>query len=228
MTSPSEAPERFGVNRHVARRAGDLYAGMRRNSGAAIGALAKLRRAAATDIGEDPAAWQVAFLGFPVPDNDYGFPSYDEQAVYTALTLYALHQQSKIEPMHADGPSLGTALAALARADGADGPSEPVVRRFNALVTADSSAETRWHLRSLIGQLRAHGIPLDYGLLAADLAALAGRARKGESPGAARRRVQLQWSRAFSRTPKPESATTKSATTESATAESAPAAGTPN
>lgn len=208
MTTDTEAPERFGINRHVDRRARDLYTGMRRNSGAAIGALAKLRRAASSDIGEDPAAWQVAFLGFGdnTPD-DYPFPTSDEQAVYLALTLFALHQQSKSESMHVDGPTLGTALSHLAHAGGADGPSEPVIRRFNALVTADTADETRWHLRSLVGQLRAHGIPLDYGRLADDLAALAGRGRKGETDGAARRRVQLRWSRDFSRTPKYDDST---------------------
>ncbi|WP_347957278.1 type I-E CRISPR-associated protein Cse2/CasB [Gordonia aichiensis] len=201
MTSTDEPRTRYGVDRHVAQRAAELYAGLRRDSGAAVGALAKLRRAAGSEPGTDPAAWQVAFLGYPAPDEDWPFPTYDEQGIYLAMTLFALHQQSKNDPMHVDGPSLGTALNRLAHAGG-DGPSESVIRRFNALVTADTGEETRWHLRSLVGQLRAHGIPLDYGLLAADLAALAGRRRKGEPDGAGRRRVQLRWSRDFSRAPK--------------------------
>ncbi|MFT3663181.1 MAG: type I-E CRISPR-associated protein Cse2/CasB [Gordonia sp. (in: high G+C Gram-positive bacteria)] len=204
MTATSENPTRQGINAHVDRRARELFKGMRGNNGAAIGALAKLRRAATSDIGEDPAAWQVAFLGFgDRTSDDLPFPTAQETGVYLALTTFALHQQSKNESMHVDGPSLGTALNRLAHAGGgADGPSEPVIRRFNALVTADSDEETRWHLRSLIGQLRARSIELDYGRLADDLAALAGRTRKGENEGAARRRVQLQWSRDFSRTPK--------------------------
>lgn len=202
MTTSAEKPERFGINRHVDKRATDLYTGLQRNNGSAIAALAKLRRAAASEIGEDPAAWQVAFLGFAHPDGDWDTPTYDEQAVYLALTLYALHQQAKNESMHQDGPSLGTALRQLATIDGADNPSESVTRRFNALVTADTALESRWHLRSLVGQLRAHGIRLDYGRLADDLAALAGRQRRHESSGAGRRRVQLTWSRDFSRTPK--------------------------
>ncbi|GAC61794.1 type I-E CRISPR-associated protein Cse2/CasB [Gordonia sihwensis] len=201
MTDGTEARERYGINRHVAKRAADLYAGARRNSGPAVAAFAKLRRAATSQIGEDPAAWQVAFLGYPTPDGDFPFPTFDEQAVYDALRLYALHQQSKNEPMHVDGPSFGTALSRLAHTESSDGPSEPVLKRFNALVTADSPEETRWHLRSLVGQLRAHGIPLDYGRFADDLAALAGKQRKGTAPGESRRRVQLQWSRDFSRTP---------------------------
>lgn len=201
MTTTDEPRTRYGVDNHVDRRATELYSGMRNNSGAAVGALAKLRRAAGSEPGTDPAAWQVAFLGYSIPEDDWPFPTYDEQGVYTAMTLFALHQQSKSEPMHVAGPSLGTALNSLAHTGG-DGPSESVIRRFNALVTADTPEETRWHLRSLVGQLRARGIPLDYGVLAADLAALAGRRNKNESEGAGRRRVQLRWSRDFSRAPK--------------------------
>lgn len=221
MTNRTEPPQRSRISGHVDRRVRSLYKGMRNNSGAAVAALAKLRRAASSEIGDDPAAWQIAFLGFGdnTPD-DYPFPTSEERAVYSALTLYSLHQQSKDECMHADGPSLGSALNRLAHAGGADGPSEPVIRRFNALVTADTADETQWHLRSLVGQLRAHGIRLDYGRLADDLAALAGRGRKGEVDGAARRRVQLRWSRDFSRTPASDCSATEQdgaePTTESA------------
>ena len=202
MTTETETRERHGINRHVASRATDLFEGSRRNSAAAVGGLAKLRRAASSDIGEDPAAWQVAFLGYGdrTPIN-LPFPTAEEEAIYLALTLFALHQQSKSEPMNVDGPSFGSALNRLAHVSGTGEASDPVIRRFNALVTADSAEETRWHLRSLIGQLRAHGIPLDYGDLADDLAALGGRTRKNETADQARRRVQLRWSRGFSRTP---------------------------
>ncbi|GEE03853.1 hypothetical protein nbrc107696_42990 [Gordonia spumicola] len=192
---------RRGIDAYVARRANELHAGAQKNSGAAVAAFAKLRRAASSEIGEDAAAWQTAFLGFATTDADYPFPTYDEQAVYTALTLYAFHQQSKTQAMHTDGPSLGAALNRLAYAAGSDAPSEPVVRRFNALVTADTVDEVHWHLRSLIGQLRSHGIALDYGMLADDLARLAGRDRTGA--GESRRAVQLRWSRDFSRSPRP-------------------------
>lgn len=203
----TESTQRFQstVNRHVARRAEDLWKGVEKNSGSAVSALARLRRAASAEIGDDPAAWQVAFLGFSVPDDDRDYPSAQEKAVYLALTLFALHQQSKKIPMHQEnGPTFGAALGQLARINGSDDPSDPVIRRFNALVTSDGDAETRWHLRSLIGQLRAHDIRLDYGRLADDLAALSGYHRGIGSADAARRRIQLRWSRDFSRTPKTE------------------------
>lgn len=214
MSTDTSPTERFGIDRHVDDRARSLFTGMRHNSGAAIGALAKLRRAVGSEIGEDPAAWQVAFLGFGgnTPD-EFPFPTSQELAVYRALTLYALHQQSKSQSMHVDGPSLGAAMNRLAYASGSGDASEPVIRRFNALVTADTDEETRWHLRSLVGQLRAHDIPLDYGRLARDLAALDGFGRKRESRDAARRRVQLQWSRDFSRTPTSEPSNDSAQTT---------------
>lgn len=198
-----DQPYRSPVYRHVIWRAEDLYRGAQDNRGSAISALARLRRAASSEIGDDPAAWQIAFLGFPIPDDDRDYPSAREKAVYLALTLFALHQQSKKKPMHEmNGPTFGAALSRLARINGSADPSDPVIRRFNALVTADTEAETRWHLRSLVGQLRVHEIPLDYGRLADDLAALSGYHREIGSGDGARRRVQLRWSRDFSRAPK--------------------------
>lgn len=201
----TESTQRFQstVNWHVARRAEDLWKGVEKNSGSAVSALARLRRAASTEIGDDPTAWQVAFLGFPVPDDDRDYPSAQEKAVYLALTLFALHQQSKKQPMHeVGGPTFGAALGQLSRINGNADPSDPVIRRFNALVTSDTDAETRWHLRSLIGQLRAHDIRVDYGRFADDLAALSGYHRGIGSADETRRRIQLRWSRDFSRTPK--------------------------
>jgi CRISPR system Cascade subunit CasB len=99
------------------------------------------------------------------------------------MTLYALHQQSKTTAMHEAavagraGNSLGTAVARLLRT--ADDPSRrrdpdrvaSLRRRFNALVTASTTAELVHHLRGLVQQLRAHDISLGYGRLAADLVA---------------------------------------------------------
>ncbi|MFT4088107.1 MAG: type I-E CRISPR-associated protein Cse2/CasB [Gordonia sp. (in: high G+C Gram-positive bacteria)] len=220
MTTSEKQSYKSTVYNHVARRASELYAGARANRGPAVAALAKLRRAANTEVGDDAAAWQIAFLGFSASDYDSEYPSSAETGVYRALTLFALHQQSKSEPMHVDGPSLGAAIGRLARVGEADSPSEPVVRRFNALVTATSTEEFRWHLRSLVGQLRADSIPLDYGRLADDLSVLAGRTRDGESKDEARRRVQLRWSRDFSR-PQKQTADGPESTSSDATDSSA-------
>ena len=44
-----------------------------------------------------------------------------------------------------------------------------MLRRFNALATADSMPEVSHHLRGMIQLLRREGIPLDYPQLAEDL-----------------------------------------------------------
>ncbi|GAB3864390.1 hypothetical protein GCM10029963_74720 [Micromonospora andamanensis] len=115
-------------------------------------------------------------------------PTDAEQAAHDAVTLYALHQQSRRERMHADGRGLGHAMADLVRrSTGPDG----VRRRFAALGTASTYPESIYHLRSLITMLREHQIPLDYGLLADDLQTLR---RPDRRPT-----IQAIWGREFFR-----------------------------
>jgi CRISPR system Cascade subunit CasB len=90
------------------------------------------------------------------------------EAEHLALTLFAIHQQSKAKPMHRVGDGLGTAVLAL-RNDSSSSP-EAVDRRFAAAATATSLAEIGMHLRGLISQLRRIDQPLDYTLLMRDLA----------------------------------------------------------
>ena len=54
-------------------------------------------------------------------------------------------------------------------APGQDWTESSVLRRFNALATADSMPEVSHHLRGMIQLLRREGIPLDYPQLAEDL-----------------------------------------------------------
>jgi CRISPR system Cascade subunit CasB len=109
-------------------------------------------------------------------------------AAYTAITLYAVHQQSRGQGMHRSGQGLGRAVRILrTRAGGA----EAVRRRFEALGTAETFAEVVHHARGLITQLRGQDIPLDYGALADQLFSL--QFRDGAS------RVRLAWGRDFYR-----------------------------
>lgn len=91
--------------------------------------------------------------------------------MHVAMTLFALHQQSRSEPMHRQHVGLGLAVARLERArGGADGDvTSPVRRRFDAVVTATDVAEVAHHLRGLVTQMRGAGVSLDYGRLADDL-----------------------------------------------------------
>lgn len=94
-------------------------------------------------------------------------PSASERALHTAVTLWAVHQQShRDKPMHTGGTTFAAAIHRLAVAS----PSEATVyRRFTALGTATTYGELTFHARGIIKQLRNAQIGFDYGLLADDL-----------------------------------------------------------
>jgi CRISPR system Cascade subunit CasB len=197
-TEPSVDPDRRPWSRrrrelgdHVARTVSVLQAQVLRTvpHPEAVSALARLRRG----IGRAPGFDFTLERYLQVPEHLLGYqPPEDatdaEYAVHDAVTLYALHQQSRREPMHADGRGLGRALSDLVRRSA--GP-EGVRRRFAALGTASTYHESVYHLRSLVTMLREHQVSLDYGLLADDLLTL--RGPDGQS------RVQAIWGREFFR-----------------------------
>lgn len=165
--------------------------GDRRGSAAT---LAKLRRAVGKAPGVDPDIWDVTVVGLPpwcVGRTDT--PSEGEHAAHTAMTLYAVHQQSKTTSMHRKGPSLGRAVAKLAKSRSAtESPeaSKAVKRRFDALLTSITFDELVTHARGLIQQLRAADISLDYGRFAEDLRQLQ-RVDKADA-------VRRHWGRDYS------------------------------
>jgi len=200
MTSVTTEPvRRVWVRRrdklgdHVARTVAALQAQVLRDPPRpeAVSALARLRRGVAREPGFDYTLESYLW----VPDELLGRrPTGDtkaadsEYAVHDAVTLYALHQQSRQERMHVDGSGLGVAVARLVHAvDGPDG----VRRRFAALGTASSYPEGIYHLRSLVTMLRQHQIPMDYGLLADDLRILRQPTRRAS--------IQATWGREFFR-----------------------------
>lgn len=124
--------------------------------------LAELRRGVGRQPGDLPALWGALLADMPEQLQGSNGPSKAEWAVYTALTLFALHQP---------GRTLGGAVRQLAEktAAGQDWTESSVLRRFNALATADSMPEVSHHLRGMIQLLRREGIPLDYPQLAEDL-----------------------------------------------------------
>ena len=102
-------------------------------------------------------------------------PTAAEWAVYLALTLYAVHQQGNDQPMNRPHSTLGRAVRQLAERNtsaGQDWTEASVLRRFNALATAEEITEISHHLRGMIQLLSAAkdgAIPLDYPQLAVDL-----------------------------------------------------------
>lgn len=161
-------------------------------SSAQRGALARLRRGVGHHPGSQPQLWDELLLGMPQEMmNASGKPSDAEMAVYTALTLFALHQQSrdaKADCMHAPGVSIGRACAGLIKRED---DRERVARRFNAMATASDIGELTHHLRGIVQLLRAEGIALDYAALAGDLYLYASRTRRDD--------VRLKWGQDFYR-----------------------------
>lgn len=138
--------------------------------------LAKLRRGIGKQPGELPELFEILFSD--MPDELYGQgdePSYAEWAIYTSLTLFALHQQGKDRPMSAGGKiegkntsnSLGAAVGTLVKQDKEREPA--IKRRFDAVLTANEFTEFAHHARGLIQLLKAGNITLDYPRFAEDL-----------------------------------------------------------
>ncbi len=160
------------------------------NDTAARAILANLRRGIGREPGAIPSLWSITLEGLPeeLLSRD-GSPTFGEWASYTALTLFALHQQGhdlKTEPMNHEGVSLGKAVRKLVKT-----PEEEarIKRRFDAVLTADTMVEFATHIRGLIQLLKADGIELDYPALAADLYLL--------QTDSAKDRVRLRWGQDF-------------------------------
>ncbi|NMO04931.1 type I-E CRISPR-associated protein Cse2/CasB [Gordonia sp. TBRC 11910] len=193
--APPDAPSQTELAAHVAKLAGRLQHGAITNLAGPVADLARLRRSLDAAAGSDPVVWRIIFAGFP-EQPDEPLPSRGEYAAYLSVCLFAIHQQSKNTQMHGGGRThcLGRAIRQLAQSGTDAEPDGAIVKRFNAVVTADDFNEVIHHLRSLVGLLRVSSIPLDYGLLADDLYQWQLSSKRSG--------VRLRWSRDFSRVPR--------------------------
>lgn len=133
------------------------------------GILAQLRRGVGQAPGEMPQLWGFFLDGLPEEWMGNREPSRAEWAIYTVLTLFALHQQGKnpeTEWMSQPGDALGKAVAGLI---GSPEEESRVARRFHTLATSAGMEELSHHMRGMVQLLRSKNIPLDYPALAEDL-----------------------------------------------------------
>lgn len=179
------APRLGEVGQLVNSRVAALVA--TRGTSGTTAVLARLRRAVGKPPGWDPELWELTLADVPGRIGSDA-PTAQERAVHTAITLYAVHQQSRPETMHVRGYGLGRSVRLLASAAQAE---SAVRRRFDAAATATSVDEVVHHLRGLVTQLRSHRVPLDYGQLADDLLQLQDP-RKVDA-------VRLRWGRQYYR-----------------------------
>ena len=190
-------PEARRQERHLTKNAGRLVdrriGGPRglqtrlddNKSRRARGELAALRRGVSRSPGELPEIWEL--IRVEVPDGAGDAPTWEEIAVHTAMTLYAVHQQSRTEHMFSPGVGLGSAARRLIGSPDEENPSARA--RFNALVTSTTVAELRHHLRGFVSLLRARGFALDHAMLADDVL-------RFQQPGGAKQ-VRLTWARQY-------------------------------
>lgn len=159
-----------------------------RNEARARGDMAALRKGAGRSPGDLPEIWDLTQVD--VPDHVGDAPTWEEIAVHTAMTLYAVHQQSRSEPMFHSGVGLGHAARTLV---GRDEENPSARARFNALVTSSTSGELCYHLRNFVSLLRARSIHLDHAMLADDITQF-------QRPGGAKK-VRLRWARQYASLP---------------------------
>ncbi|WP_329087685.1 type I-E CRISPR-associated protein Cse2/CasB [Streptosporangium sp. NBC_01469] len=177
----------------VADAAGSYIAELQRgylaDRSSAVAALAQLRRGAGKLPEQVPQLWGMTGTEQLYADGKLSETDAEraEAAVFLAVTLYALHQQSRTgQGMHRAGVELGAAVRRLMPAGALD---EPIRRRFVRAGTAETRAALADRLRALISLLRKVSIPLDYALLARQL-------YQAQLPDGLRQ-VRQSWGRSF-------------------------------
>ncbi|MDA2807142.1 type I-E CRISPR-associated protein Cse1/CasA [Nocardiopsis suaedae] len=167
-----------------------LQRGYRRSRPEAQTVVARLRKATGTPLDSLlPDLREGMDLGWvDVPAFTEDQKAWVDNAVHLVMTLWAVHQQARQQAnMHVvNGPTLGGATARLMRNSAAD---EPAFRRFSLTTRASSLTVLRRRLLDLVLWLRQELIPLDYGLLAAQV-------YRWQQPGG-QSQVQHEWVRGF-------------------------------
>lgn len=151
------------VNRRIFLLTGNL------NAGDAKGWLAQLRRGIGKKPGELPELWGILLQTLPEELMGKGNePSHAEWAIYTALTLFALHQQGHAESMNLPGKenSLGGSAQKLVHTDEEE---ERVRAKLSLAAQSYDMEELAYRLKTLIRLFSADNVKLDYVDLAKDL-----------------------------------------------------------
>lgn len=132
--------------------------------------LAELRRGLGKRPGDDPKLWGVIFGEMPEVLMGKGSKaSYAENAIYTSLTLYALHQQGhKLDSQNMNDEDVRIGCA-VARIIDRTEDEERIIRRWDQVATSANSAELANHMRSIVQMLSKKKIGFNYPALAVDI-----------------------------------------------------------
>ncbi|MEU6709021.1 type I-E CRISPR-associated protein Cse2/CasB [Streptomyces wuyuanensis] len=176
VTAPVPNP-REQVARLTGRRIGSLQQGYLTDDAKAVAALARLRRGAGRSAGQVPDLWDLVDTGplHETPDRARPLSESEliraEDAMHVALTLWALHQQSRRTGMHKpdsrdDRRGLGAAVRRMMKHGEID---EALRKRLVRAGTATDLTMLAQRLRDIVTLLRREDIALDYALLAGQL-----------------------------------------------------------
>ncbi|MEU1736299.1 type I-E CRISPR-associated protein Cse2/CasB [Streptosporangium sp. NPDC020145] len=177
------------VSEAAGARVGALQRGYLKDESWAVAALAQLRGGAGK-LPEE-AHDLVGLTGAEGLYDEGGLSETEEiraeAALFLAVTLYALHQQSRSEQgMHRRGVELGAAVRRLMPPGDLD---VPILERFKSVGAAETRAALAERLRQIVSLLRRESIPLDYALLAEQL-------YLAQTPEGMRQ-VRARWGRSF-------------------------------
>lgn len=185
------------VRNRVLWVAGHVLAG---HSSYARAGRAQLRSALGKEVGSVPSIWQFTVDGGPSSRDDTE-PTRGEIAVQTALTLWALHQGSHLNPMHVrseTGDRLSIAAVARKLADyekpGKERHETSIYARLSALALATTFDVLAAQARGIISLLSSANVSMDYGQFGVDLF-------QWQEPRY-RSTVTRRWGRDFERTPR--------------------------
>ncbi|PZT76271.1 MULTISPECIES: type I-E CRISPR-associated protein Cse2/CasB [unclassified Streptomyces] len=175
-------PALLTPRKQVEQLAGSLIAGYQRgylaDEPSAVAALARLRRGAGQKPERVPDLWNlIDTSSLHAPDEgarELSDPELEraENALHTALTLWALHQQSRREAgMHGQGSrgrprGLGAAVRRMMKPGEID---DPLRKRLVRAGTAPDLTVLAQRLRDIVLLLRRERFALDYALLAGQL-----------------------------------------------------------
>lgn len=158
------------------------------DTGAGREIMANLRHGIGKRPGEIPELWGIIFDKIPAELMGHKEASNAEWAIYTALTLYALHQQGNDKCMNEKDMSVGRAAARLVESED---DTKRILNRLNLVVTSVSPEDLAYHLRGIVQLLKnkSKSIPLDYAKLAKEIYLFYDQKQAGA--------IKLSWGRDF-------------------------------
>lgn len=199
MTTTTAPPTpRQRVERLAGERIAAFQRGYLANESYFVAALARLRRGAGKEAGRLPDLWSLVDIS-PLHEPCEGAYELNERelaraedALHTALTLWALHQQSRRDAgMHqwdsrGKPRGVGAAVRRMMKPGEID---EPLRKRLVRVGSAPDLPTLAQRLRDIVLLLRRDQLPLDYALLA-------GQLYDWQRPGGPDH-VRREWGRSF-------------------------------